>query len=105
MCLSANMYRFSTHSCDTQQITHAQGATYMAAVVLAVSICVYFTPHMWNRPARRANVDVQGRVQMQAAQNGGFVTVNNHTMGGDPVPGIQKVLHIVYTHNGEMVRT
>ena len=52
----------------------------------------------------RSSIDVQGRVQMMAGSNGGLVAVNNATMGGDPAPGVGKVLHLLYTHNGVQVR-
>ena len=41
---------------------------------------------------------------MIASTHGGFVAVNNMTMGGDPAPGVGKVLHLLYTHGGVQVR-
>ena len=67
------------HTRDTMGNTHVQSAKYGT---------------QWH------NVDVSTRVQHELRGGQQKLQVTNHNMGGDPCPGIQKVLHIIYTHNG-----
>ena len=49
----------------------------------------------------RSGRDVIGRVQSQVRYDRLSMTVNNKTMGGDPAPGKQKELFVVYQVGGQ----